>query len=74
MKLPQIATKAGQFTWYQVLTLAASVVAYLLGAMPVAVVFLLIGTFLGVLATIARIKQAQALNRRTLRTPPRRRR
>jgi ABC-type spermidine/putrescine transport system permease subunit II len=73
VKLPQISTKAGQFTWYQVLTLAASVLAYVLGAIPVAVVFLLIGTLFGILASIARVRQAQAINRKAMRAPRRRR-
>ena len=60
-------TRPGQYTWLQVLTLAVSVVAYLLGAIPVAIVFLLLGTIFGVLATIGRVKQAQQINRQTMR-------
>lgn len=60
-------TRAGQYTWLQVITLAVSVVAYLLGALPVAVAFLLLGTIFGVLATLGRVKQAQQINRQTMR-------
>ena len=56
-------TRSGQYTWLQVIMLAVSVVAYLLGALPVAVAFLLVGTFFGVLATLGRVKQAQQINR-----------
>ncbi len=56
-------TRPGQYTWLQVIMLAVSVAAYLLGAVPVAVVFLLVGTFFGVLATLGRVKQAQQISR-----------
>ena len=60
-------TRPGQYTWLQVIMLAISVVAYLLGAIPVAVAFLLVGTFFGVLATLGRVKQAQQISRQAPR-------
>ncbi len=65
-------TRAGQYTWLQVIMLVISVAAYLLGALPVAVAFLLVGTFFGILATLGRVKQAQQISRQGMRGQRRR--
>ena len=67
MKLPAIKTRAGQYTWLQVLCLAISVGAYALGTMAVAIVMLLAGTIFGVVATYARVQQAKTLRQQPVR-------
>ncbi len=61
-------TKAGQYTWLQLLGLGLSLVAYMLGMLPAAIVCLLFGTVFGVLATLARIKEAQRIRGQLPRT------
>ena len=67
MKLPAIKTRAGQYTWLQVLCLAISVGAYALGTMAVAIVMLLAGTIFGVVATYARVQQSKTLRQQPVR-------
>ena len=61
MRLPQIKTKAGQFTWLQVLALAVSGVAFLLNSMLTALVMLFIATLFGIGAMIYRIREAKQI-------------
>ncbi len=72
-KLPLIKTKAGQYTWLQLLTLAISIVAYMLGYMPLAIVMLLAGTFFGIIATYARVQEAKYIRQQQATRAPRNR-
>ena len=62
MKFPVIKTKAGQYTWLQVVCLVISGIAFWQNSMTVALVFLFIGTIFGVIAAISRVKEAQRTN------------
>jgi hypothetical protein len=61
VKAPRIHTRAGQYTWYQVLALAVSIAAYLMGQVVVAVVFLAVGTICGIVAAMLRLREAKAI-------------
>ncbi len=61
LKGPVIRSKAGQYTWLQVLALAISIVAYIAGSMVVAIAMLVLGTVFGVLATYLRVREARRM-------------
>ena len=63
MRRRLIRTKAGQLTWLQVLALAISGVAYLMGSLTTAVVMLAVATIFGVAATVIRVREAQQMSR-----------
>lgn len=67
MKLPVIKTRAGQYTWLQVLCLAISFGAYSMGSMTAAIVMLLVGTLFGIVATYARLQQAKGVRQQPSR-------
>ena len=73
MKLPVIKSKAGQYTWLQVLSLAISIGAYVYGSMTAEIVMLLVGTFFGIVATYARIQEAKSVRGQRSRAPQGRR-
>lgn len=72
MKRRLIRTKAGQLTWLQVLALAISGVAYLMGSLTTAVVMLVVATVFGVAAAVIRVREAQQINRQKAANPRKR--
>jgi hypothetical protein len=56
---PLIKSKAGQYSWLQVLALIASGIAYLAGSMTVAIVMLGVATVLGIAAMVMRLRDAR---------------
>ena len=62
MKGPLIKTKAGQYTWLQVLALAISAAFFVMGNMIVALILLLAGTAFGIVAAVIRVREAKRTN------------
>ncbi len=62
MRGPLIKTKAGQYTWLQVLSLAISAAFFAMGNMAVAMVLLLVGTAFGIAAAVVRVREAKRTN------------
>jgi hypothetical protein len=59
VKGPLIKSKAGQYSWLQVLALVISGIAYVTGSMTVAIVMLAVATILGVASMIFRLREAR---------------
>lgn len=72
MKRRLIQSRAGQYTWLQVLALVLSAVGYLAGSMLMAIVMLLLATIFGVVATMDRVKRAREELQQNPRSRPRR--
>ncbi len=68
----QIKTRAGRFTWLQVLCLVVSGVGYLLQNSVLMMVFVVLALVFGFLATTARVQQAKQMNPQLQRTRRRR--
>jgi hypothetical protein len=68
----QVKTKAGRFTWLQVLSLVISAVAYYFQSSLVLLVMVVLAMVFGVLATAARRQEMKTMVRPTPRGRPRR--
>lgn len=66
----QIKSRAGRFTWLQVLALALSAVGYLTQNVVLMLVMVVLASVFGILAMTARIQEAKTIARQ----PPRPRR
>ncbi len=69
----QIKTRAGRFTWLQVLCLIVSGVGYLLQNTVLMLVFVVLAMVFGFIATTARVQQAKQMNPQLMQRTRRRR-
>jgi lipopolysaccharide export LptBFGC system permease protein LptF len=71
VRLFQVKTKAGRYTWLQVLSLVISAVAYLLQSSLVMLVMVVLAMAFGILAAAARRQEMKTMVRPMPRGRPR---